>query len=106
MQAWDEERNQPQTTPRLTLAVRHEAGLTLDSLGWLPPDLNSWVRCAGCADDGGDLLVGKYPVTNAQFELFMLAGGYESPAFWGGKKSAAWRWRMRTTTPTGAAKGR
>lgn len=94
MQAWDVARNQPQVEPRIIPAVRYEAGLVLDMLGWLPPDLHDWVRCHGCADGGGDLWVGKYPVTNAQFELFMQAGGYENAALWGGGDSAAWQWRM------------
>ncbi len=79
---------------QITPAVRHEAGLVLDALGWLPPDLNHWVRCHACADDGADLLVGQYPVTNVQFELFMQAGGYERAALWGGTESAAWQWRV------------
>lgn len=36
----------------------------------------------------------KYPVTNAQFGLFMAAGGYENPAFWGGAESVSWQWRL------------
>lgn len=95
MQAWDVARNQPQAQPRITPPVRHEAGLVLDMLGWLPPDLHEWVRCRGCADGGGDLWVGKYPATNAQFALFMQAGGYENPALWGGGDSEAWQWRMK-----------
>ena len=53
---------------------RYVAGEILDELGWLPDDLNTWVRCAGCADDGGDLMVARYPVTNAQFERFVVSG--------------------------------
>lgn len=94
MQGWDIELNRSQLVPRITPTVRYEAGLVLDLLGWLPPDLNNWVRCQACGDDGGDLLVGKYPVTNAQFELFMQAGGYENPALWGGEDSEAWLWRV------------
>jgi formylglycine-generating enzyme required for sulfatase activity len=62
-------------------------------LGWLPPDLNTWVYCPGCAEDGGDLMAMKYPVTNAQFERFMLAGGYEQPAYWGGEDGEGWQYR-------------
>ncbi|MCO5189468.1 MAG: SUMF1/EgtB/PvdO family nonheme iron enzyme [Anaerolineae bacterium] len=94
MQDWDVERNRPHAVPRMTSPVRHEAGLVLDLLEWLPLDLHEWVRCQGCSDNGGDLWVGKYPVTNAQFELFMQAGGYENPVLWGGEDSEAWLWRV------------
>ncbi|MCI0649249.1 MAG: SUMF1/EgtB/PvdO family nonheme iron enzyme [Chloroflexi bacterium] len=67
------------TLPPLDRAV---AGEALDRLGWLPPDLDHWIRCASGADDGGDLLVMKYPVTNARYELFIEAGGYSQPAYW------------------------
>jgi formylglycine-generating enzyme required for sulfatase activity len=82
----------------------------LDELGWLPPDLNAWVRCPGCAENDGDpsaalrrssgqgsgqaLMVMKYPLTNAQYERFIQAGGYENPDYWGGEGSPAWRWRV------------
>jgi energy-coupling factor transporter ATP-binding protein EcfA2 len=62
---------------------RAAAGEVLDRLGWRPADLDRWIRCPGSADDGGDLLAMTYPVTNAQFELFMAAGGYENQAYWG-----------------------
>jgi formylglycine-generating enzyme required for sulfatase activity len=73
---------------------RYAAGKVLDELGWLPEDLHTWVRCPGTAEDGGDLLVMKYPVTNAQFEHFIQAGGYENPACWGGEENEGWRWRV------------
>jgi formylglycine-generating enzyme required for sulfatase activity len=38
--------------------------------------------------------IAKYPVTNAQFERFIEAKGYENPAYWGGEESAGWRWRQ------------
>ncbi len=79
---------------RFPLHTRYAAGEVLDELGWLPDDLNAWVRCPGCADDGRDLLVMKYPVTNVQFERFILARGYEEPGYWGGKQGAGWRWRV------------
>jgi len=39
--------------------------------------------------------IARYPVTVAQFGLFMAAGGYENPRFWGGEESAGWLWRVR-----------
>jgi formylglycine-generating enzyme required for sulfatase activity len=74
---------------------RYEAGLQLDALKWLPPDLNEWVRCPACADNRQDLYVQKYLVTNQQFELFIKAGGYDNPTWWGGEKSTAWLWRVK-----------
>lgn len=74
--------------------VRFEAGKTLDGLGWLPSDMNQWVPCEGCGEAGETVLVMKYPVTSAQFALFMAAGGYENPSYWGGEDSQGWRWRL------------
>lgn len=73
---------------------RYDAGLHLDALGWLPPDLNDWVRCPACADNRHDLYVQKYPVTNQQFALFIKAEGYDNPAWWGGENGEAWQWRL------------
>ncbi len=33
-------------------------------------------------------------MTVAQFGLFMAAGGYEEPRFWGGAESDGWQWRL------------
>lgn len=85
-----EEMVDPTRKPKL----RFEAGQLIDILGWLPEDLNQWLKCPGCADNRHDLWVMKYPVTNAQFSLFMAAGGYETPDFWGGPESAGWQWRL------------
>lgn len=74
---------------------RYVAGEILDELSWLPDDLNAWVYCSGCAGDGSDLMVARYPVTNYQFERFIRAGGYETPGYWGGEESAGWRWRFK-----------
>jgi formylglycine-generating enzyme required for sulfatase activity len=82
------------TDAGLSPKERFAAGEVLDELGWLPPDLNAWVRCPGCAEDGGDLMVMKYPLTNAQYERFIQVGGYENPAYWGGEESEGWRWRV------------
>ncbi|MFQ5422236.1 MAG: formylglycine-generating enzyme family protein, partial [Anaerolineae bacterium] len=53
------------------------------------------VLCPGCAEDGGDLLVMKYPVTNAQYAHFVAANGYHNPAYWGGEASESWQWRVK-----------
>ncbi len=74
---------------------RAAAGEVADRLGYLPPDLNSWLPCPGCAADpsagsGPDLLVMKYPVTNAQFALFMQAGGYKNKTYWAAGRFGEW----------------
>ena len=69
---------------------RAGASEVLDRLGYLPDDRNQWLPCAQCADDGADLMVMKYPVTNAQFALFIKAGGYEQQAYWQAGKFGEW----------------
>ncbi len=90
MQDLDPETERPNDPPRLSPRTRYDAGEVLDELGWLPEDANAWIRCTGCADDGADLLVMKYPVTNAQYECFIGAGGYEEQRWW---SDEGWRWR-------------
>ncbi len=38
--------------------------------------------------------IARYPVTAAQFGMFMDAGGYKEPRYWGGEASKGWRWRV------------
>lgn len=91
----------PNEPPVVIPRLRYAAGEAWDELGGLPEDLDAWVLCPKCADpsiakhSGCDLLVAKYPVTNAQFERFVQDGdGYDNPKWWGGKDSPGWRWRM------------
>jgi formylglycine-generating enzyme required for sulfatase activity len=91
MQDRDPETGQPRVPPRLPVRTRFEAGEVLDELGWLPDDLNAWVRCPGAAEGGDRLMAMKYPVTNAQYGRFVLAGGYENADWW---SEAGWRWRV------------
>jgi formylglycine-generating enzyme required for sulfatase activity len=103
MQDLDPETERPNTSPYVPIRTRYAAGEVLDELGWLPPDLNTWVRCPGCAENGGDpsagsgqaLMVMKYPLTNAQYERFIQAGGYRNSDYWGGEENPAWQWRMK-----------
>jgi formylglycine-generating enzyme required for sulfatase activity len=92
MQDLDSETKRPHDPPQIPVRTRYDAGKVLDELGWLPDDLNAWLHCPGTAEDGGNLMVMKYPVTNAQFERFILAGGYENPAYWGGEDGTGWQW--------------
>ncbi|MBI1880321.1 MAG: SUMF1/EgtB/PvdO family nonheme iron enzyme [Chloroflexi bacterium] len=95
LQDLNPETKRPHQPPQTPVRTRYDAGEVLDELGWLPDDLNAWLRCERCAGDGRDLLAMKYPVTNAQFERFTLvAGGYDNPAYWGGEKSDGWQWRI------------
>ncbi len=89
------ETQHPNDPPQTLVRTRYAAGETLDELGWLPRDLNAWIRCPGCAEDGSDLMVMKYPLTNAQYERFIQAGGYENPDYWGGEGSEGWKWRVK-----------
>jgi formylglycine-generating enzyme required for sulfatase activity len=92
MQDRDPETGRPRVPGRLPVRTRFEAGEVLDELRWLPGDLNAWVRCPGTAQGGGDLMAMRYPVTNVQYERFLLAGGYEIADWW---SEAGWRWRAK-----------
>ncbi|MGB1249318.1 MAG: NACHT domain-containing protein [Candidatus Promineifilaceae bacterium] len=78
----------------LSPVERFAAAQQWDALHGPPEDINRWIRCPACGDGKIDLYAAKYPVTNAQFALFMAADGYEEPAYWGGEESEAWRWRV------------
>lgn len=83
----------------LTPKERYAAGELLDESGWLPDDLHKWVRCPATSEERRDMWAAKYPVTNEQYALFIEAGGYSEPAYWGGKKSKAWQWRQGNKRP-------
>ncbi len=38
--------------------------------------------------------IARYPLTVAQYGLFMADGGYEEPRYWGGAESVGWQWRL------------
>ncbi|MFQ6059444.1 MAG: NACHT domain-containing protein, partial [Anaerolineae bacterium] len=90
------------------IPTRAEAGEVLDELGWLPDDpstgsgrgLNAWVHVPGGqvylhrterTETIPDLWMAKYPVTNAQYERFIEAGGYEKEDYWL-EETGARRW--------------
>jgi formylglycine-generating enzyme required for sulfatase activity len=76
--------------------TRYAAAETLDRLGWLPRDIDAFVPIFDSKSKikNPKFYIAKYPLTNHQFARFIEAGGYENPKYWGGEKSAAWRWRM------------
>ena len=94
----------PNDPPVIPIPTRYAAGEVLDRLGWLPPDLDTWVEVqipnpklqtpSPKSQNPSRMYVARYPVTNHQFSRFIEAGGYEEPRYWGGERSKAWRWRM------------
>jgi formylglycine-generating enzyme required for sulfatase activity len=97
----------------LTPQQRAEAGDALGKLGDLRPGVCS-LEPDLVEIPAGEFLYGekkerrklqqpfaiaRYPVTVAQFGMFMAAGGYEEPRYWGGEESAGWRWRMSEHDP-------
>jgi hypothetical protein len=64
--------------PRLRL----DAGLIAADLGERPADLNDWVNIDARGKLGYDFRIGRYPVTNVQFQRFVDAGGYATSQPW------------------------
>jgi len=93
----------PHAPPRIPVRTRAEAGEVLDELGWLSDDLHAWVHVPGGpvylhrterTETVPDLWLARYPVTNAQYERFIAADGYENPDYWP-EKTRARRWWER-----------
>lgn len=91
---------------RLDPRVRAEAG---EILGWLgdPRDLTAFVTIPGGTYDLTGLgekisikpfEIGRYPVTNAWYEKFIRAGGYENKDFWS-KEGKKWREATKAKQP-------
>jgi formylglycine-generating enzyme required for sulfatase activity len=81
------------------MQTRRQYGLLLGNTGWLPEDLDRFVRIAA-----GDFLYGeekskrnipsdywvaKYPVTNAQYKRFLDDKGYDQKELWS-KEGSKW----------------
>jgi len=95
----------------LTLPERAEAGRLLSKLGDSRDNVNCEIPftvpvAAGDFEMGGDgpfdgkpihlvtlseFHIGKYPVTNAQFRLFVEGDGYTNRAYW--KYDEGWKWK-------------
>jgi len=90
---------------------RASAGEILDALGWLPDDLDAFVHIPSGETTFNDkrvrvprFYIAKYPVTCAQYQRFIDAGGYATERYWrnqrGGDEdgreknlgSEAWEW--------------
>lgn len=70
------------TTQDLTASpnVRHEAGLVLDRINWLPAGLHDFVEIAGV--NNTPVWIGKYPVTNIQYKRFIKSIDYGNADHW------------------------
>jgi formylglycine-generating enzyme required for sulfatase activity len=81
--------------------LRRRAGLALGRLGWLPPDLDTFVEVPAGRFLYGDgkhereipyrYWIGQYPVTNVQYVRFIQDNGYQQQEFW---SEAGWCWRQ------------
>ena len=84
-------------------AVQRDAGFSLARTGWIPADLDKFIRIeAGEFRYGGDdfkerteiikhpFEIAKYPVTNLQYRRFIEADGYDQQKFW---SADGWAWR-------------
>ena len=82
--------------------TRQRAGQILGKLGWMPSDLDEFIKIpAGKFLYGDDkeereiknpFWMAKYPVTNLQFARFMQAGGYDEQSFW---SKEGWEYRQK-----------
>jgi formylglycine-generating enzyme required for sulfatase activity len=84
---------EPSQPPLVPVPTRYAAAETLDRLGWLPDDLNTFVEVPSPSSQS-PIYVGTYPVTNHQFCRFIDDGGYEDQEerWW---SDEGWIWRNR-----------
>ncbi|MGB8647077.1 MAG: SUMF1/EgtB/PvdO family nonheme iron enzyme [Anaerolineae bacterium] len=84
-------------------AVQRDAGFKLGATGWVLPDLDAFVQVPASPFMYGDpkrrimldkpFEIGKYPVTNLQYQRFGDANGYRRREFW---SDEGWAWRTGT----------
>lgn len=87
----------PDPQGHIPIVTRAEAADVLDQLGWLPPDLYEFAYIPvpkGIADAADELppyllkikgfYIGKYPVTNIQYQRFLEAEDFADPDLWTG----------------------
>lgn len=73
-------------SPLASSNLRLEAGQLAADIGVLPFDLDAWVTIPADRLDY-PFKIGKYPVTNAQYQRFVHDGGYERDAGWFGEEA-------------------
>jgi len=76
----------------LPATVQRDAGVMLGRIGWIPPDLDTFVPVPSgvflygdskkAVEIGQPFAISKYPVTNLQYRRFVEANGYARPEFW------------------------
>jgi len=71
----------PRLTPpnQLPPKTRLAAGELLNDLGWTPPDLDEFIPIT---TQNPQFAIGKYPVTNLQYQRFLAAPDYADEALW------------------------
>jgi hypothetical protein len=58
-----------------------------------PGDEDYWVSVEG---EAGEIVIGRFPVTNQEFRRFVEAGGYDDATYW---SSEGWEWRQSCNDP-------
>jgi formylglycine-generating enzyme required for sulfatase activity len=66
--------------PELTPPVRAANADALDELEYLPDDLHTFVPIPN--DQSPSIHIGRYPVTNAQYQRFLEAGDFAQEKYW------------------------
>jgi formylglycine-generating enzyme required for sulfatase activity len=66
------------TQKELEPKKRLQAGETLDTLGWVPPDLQNFIHVQG----EENFWIAKYPVTNWQYMQFVSSADYVDSSLW------------------------
>lgn len=69
------ETHKPSTSKLIPIATRASAAELLDELSFTPDDLFDFMKV-------GDIWMGKYPVTNIQYQRFIDSADYMDPELW------------------------
>ena len=95
MQDNDPTTNLPEPQGNIPIFTRAEAADVLDQLGWLPSDLYefAYIPIPSAISDSTQELpshllnikgfyIGKYPITNAQYQRFLESSDFTNPEIW------------------------